>query len=73
MGGNSLDLVAGAETLEAKAAASRWLANGGRAGMTSSHVETESLESNLLLEVGFVNGSSSLGIVQSDERGTSNP
>jgi hypothetical protein len=40
MGGNSLDLVAGAEALEAKAAASLLLTNCVLAGMDSSHVET---------------------------------
>jgi hypothetical protein len=51
VGGNSLDLVAGAGTLDAKAAASLSLTNEVLAGKASSHVETFRSEACLLWDL----------------------
>jgi hypothetical protein len=51
VGGNSLDLVAGAETLDAKATASLSLTNEVLAGKASSHVETFRSEACLLWDL----------------------
>jgi hypothetical protein len=51
VGGNNPDLVAGAETLDAKATASLSLANEVLAGKAASHVETFRTEACLLWDL----------------------